>query len=65
VDIVLLDLSLPDSKGLDTLSRVHMHSKELPVIVLSGFDDEELAMQAVRDGAQDYMAKGSVQLPSR
>jgi Flp pilus assembly CpaE family ATPase len=60
VDVVLLDLSLPDSKGLDTFSRVHTHAKELPVIVLSGFDDEELAMKAVRDGAQDYMAKGSV-----
>jgi Flp pilus assembly CpaE family ATPase len=60
VDVVLLDLSLPDSKGFDTFSRVHTHAKELPVIVLTGFDDEELAMKAVRDGAQDYMAKGSV-----
>src|ERR1700686_1199629 len=60
VDVVLLDLSLPDSKGLDTFSKVHTHAKELPVIVLTGFDDEELAMKAVRDGAQDYMAKGSV-----
>src|ERR1700686_4808206 len=60
VDVVLLDLSLPDSKGLDTFSRVHMHVKELPVIVLSGFDDEELAMKAVQAGAQDYIAKGTV-----
>jgi MinD-like ATPase involved in chromosome partitioning or flagellar assembly/CheY-like chemotaxis protein len=60
VDVVLLDLSLPDSKGLDTFSSVHAHSKELPVIVLSGFDDEELAMKAVGDGAQDYIAKGAV-----
>jgi Flp pilus assembly CpaE family ATPase len=60
VDVVLLDLSLPDSKGFDTFSRVHTHARELPVIVLTGFDDEELAMKAVRDGAQDYMAKGSV-----
>jgi Flp pilus assembly CpaE family ATPase len=60
VDVVLLDLSLPDSKGLETFSRVHTQAKELPVIVLTGFDDEELAMKAVRDGAQDYMAKGSV-----
>jgi Flp pilus assembly CpaE family ATPase len=60
VDVVLLDLSLPDSKGFDTFSKVHTHAKELPVIVLTGFDDEELAMKAVRDGAQDYMAKGSV-----
>jgi Flp pilus assembly CpaE family ATPase len=60
VDVVLLDLSLPDSKGFDTFSRVHMHAKELPVIVLTGFDDEELAMEAVRDGAQDYITKGAV-----
>jgi Flp pilus assembly CpaE family ATPase len=60
VDVVLLDLSLHDSKGLDTFSRVHMHAKELPVIVLTGLDDEELAMKAVQDGAQDYIAKGTV-----
>ena len=60
VDVVLLDLSLPDSKGFDTFSRVHMHAKELPVIVLTGLDDEELAMEAVRDGAQDYITKGAV-----
>jgi len=60
VDVVLLDLSLPDSKGFDTFSRVHMHAKELPVIVLTGLDDEELAIEAVRDGAQDYITKGAV-----
>jgi Flp pilus assembly CpaE family ATPase len=60
VDVVLLDLSLPDSKGFETFSKVHTRAKELPVIILTGFDDEELAMKAVRDGAQDYMAKGSV-----
>ena len=60
VDVVLLDLSLPDSKGFDTFSKVHTHAKELPVIILTGLDDEELAMKAVRDGAQDYVAKGSV-----
>jgi Flp pilus assembly CpaE family ATPase len=60
VDVVLLDLSLPDSKGLETFTKVQAHAKELPVIVLTGFDDEELAMKAVQNGAQDYMAKGSV-----
>jgi Flp pilus assembly CpaE family ATPase len=60
VDVVLLDLSLPDSKGFDTFSKVHMHAKELPVIVLTGLDDEELGMEAVRDGAQDYITKGAV-----
>jgi Flp pilus assembly CpaE family ATPase len=60
VDVVLLDLSLPDSKGLETFRRVHTHARELPVIVLTGFDDEDLAMAAVQDGAQDYIAKGAV-----
>src|ERR1700681_754956 len=60
VDVVLLDLSLPDSKGFDTFSKVHTHAKELPVIILTGLDDEELAMEAVRDGAQDYITKGAV-----
>jgi Flp pilus assembly CpaE family ATPase len=60
VDVILLDLSLPDSKGFDTFAKVHTHAKDLPVIVLTGFDDEELAMKAVREGAQDYMAKGAV-----
>jgi Flp pilus assembly CpaE family ATPase len=60
IDVILLDLSLPDSKGFDTFVKVHTHAKDLPVIVLTGFDDEELAMKAVREGAQDYMAKGAV-----
>src|SRR5260370_18923590 len=60
VDVVLLDLSLPDSKGLETFSKILAHAKELPVIVLTGFDDEELAVKAVQGGAQDYIAKGSV-----
>ena len=64
VDVVLLDLSLPDSKGLETFVKVHTHARQLPIIVLTGFDDEELAMKAVRDGAQDYMAKGAVNAQS-
>jgi Flp pilus assembly CpaE family ATPase len=60
IDVILLDLSLPDSKGFDTFAKVHTQAKDLPVIVLTGFDDEELAMKAVREGAQDYMAKGSI-----
>jgi MinD-like ATPase involved in chromosome partitioning or flagellar assembly/CheY-like chemotaxis protein len=60
VDLVLLDLSLPDSRGFDTFTKLHAAAKELPVIVLTGLDDEELALRAVREGAQDYMVKGSV-----
>jgi signal transduction histidine kinase len=59
-DVILLDLSLPDSQGLDTFSRTQKIASEIPVIVLSGLDDESLALQAVRQGAQDYLAKGEV-----
>jgi signal transduction histidine kinase/HPt (histidine-containing phosphotransfer) domain-containing protein len=60
IDVVLLDLSLPDSRGFDTFMRLRAQAKELPIIVLSGLDDEELAIRAVREGAQDYVVKGSV-----
>ncbi len=59
-DVVLLDLSLPDSRGLDTYIRVRAHAPWVPTIVLSGFDDAELAVEAVRQGAQDYLVKGQV-----
>jgi diguanylate cyclase (GGDEF)-like protein len=57
-DVVLLDLSLPDSQGLDTVSRTRAHSPETPIVVLSGLNDEDTAVQAVREGAQDYLVKG-------
>lgn len=59
-DVVLLDLSLPDSQGLATLSRVQQEAPEVPIIVLTGADDEALALSAVKAGAQDYLAKGRV-----
>jgi PAS domain S-box-containing protein len=55
---VLLDLSLPDSSGLDTVRRVQIFSARVPIVVLSGLDDEELAVMAVQEGAQDYLVKG-------
>ncbi len=58
VDIILLDLSLPDSHGLETFARVHAGAPQSPIVVLSGLDDEELATKAVRYGAQDYLVKG-------
>jgi CheY-like chemotaxis protein len=58
VDLVLLDLTLPDSWGLATFTRVHATSRNLPVVVLTGLDDEESALGAVRLGAQDYLVKG-------
>jgi DNA-binding response OmpR family regulator len=60
VDILLLDLSLPDSSGLETFEKAHKHDPELPIVILSGLDDEEIAVKAVREGAQDYLMKGDV-----
>lgn len=59
-DIVLLDLSLPDSFGLETLARWQHAAPDRPVIVLTGSDDEALAVAAVREGAQDYLVKGRI-----
>jgi DNA-binding NtrC family response regulator len=60
VDVVLLDLSLPDSQGLDGFDRVQAKVPAVPVVVLTGFDDEALAVEAMRHGAQDYLVKGDV-----
>lgn len=60
IDVLLLDLSLPDSRGLDTFVQANSHSPEVPIVVLSGLDDRELATRAVREGAQDYLVKGQV-----
>jgi two-component system NtrC family sensor kinase len=59
-DIILLDLVLPDSQGLETFHATHVKASGLPIVVLSGFDDKELAMGAVQGGAQDYLVKGQV-----
>jgi len=58
VDAVLLDLSLPDSSGLDTVSQIERIAPGLPVVVLTGVDDENIGMEAVRMGVQDYLIKG-------
>lgn len=58
VDAVLLDLGLPDSQGLATLRAVRAEDPDVPVVVLTGLEDEEAALQALRDGAQDYLVKG-------
>jgi diguanylate cyclase (GGDEF)-like protein len=56
--LVLLDLSLPDSFGLDTFAKVYAHSPAVPIIVLTGNDDQTVALSAVKGGAQDYLVKG-------
>ena len=61
VDVVLLDLSLPDSHGFDTFVRLVHAAPRTPIVVLSGLDDEAMAIRAVREGAQDYLVKGQVE----
>ena len=60
IDVILLDLKLPDSDGLNTFTRMHARAPDLPIIVLSGLGDEQVALEAVRNGAQDYLVKGEV-----
>jgi len=62
IDLVLLDLSLPDSSGLATALYVLEEAEGIPVIVLSGSDDDEIAMEAVAAGAEDYQIKGQLDL---
>jgi len=60
-DIVLLDLNLPDSYGYETYQQLHQRFPNMPIIILTGLDDEQLGLRAVRDGAQDYLAKGNLE----
>ncbi len=59
-DIILLDLNLPDSFGLKTVSIIHEKIKSIPIIVLTGRDDEELALESLKLGVQDYLVKGKI-----
>jgi phosphoserine phosphatase RsbU/P len=60
VGIILVDLSLPDSHGLDTFVQLHARAPAIPIIVLSGLNDTTVAVQAVHEGAQDFLVKGQV-----
>ena len=59
-DAVLLDLTLPDSRGLATLDTMHQAAPSVPIIVVTGAEDEALAIQAIRQGAQEYLVKGTL-----
>ncbi len=58
-DIILLDLSLPDGHGLDTFRKVKLSAQNVPIIVLSGLNDESITVAAMQQGAQDYLVKGT------
>ena len=59
-DVILLDLSLPDSQDLETFVKLHRQAMAVPIVVVTGLDDETLAVRAVQMGAQDYLVKGKV-----
>ncbi|RMF92361.1 MAG: response regulator [Nitrospinota bacterium] len=59
-DVVLLDLGLPDSSGLETVRRLLSQVPDIPVVVLTGLEDEHIGLEAVRSGAQDYLVKGRI-----
>ncbi|MBW4524672.1 MAG: response regulator [Phormidium tanganyikae FI6-MK23] len=59
-DVILLDLSLPDTQGLETFIRLYNHDRNTPIVVITGLNDETLASRAVQSGAQDYLVKDQV-----
>jgi len=59
-DVILSDLSLPDSSGMDTFDKVHAANPDVPIIILTGLDDDKAALSAVHQGAQDYLVKSSI-----
>ena len=59
-DVVLLDLGLPDSSGLNTLVKLHAHVPRIPIVILTGRNDEALSIKALQHGAQDYLVKGCI-----
>jgi diguanylate cyclase (GGDEF)-like protein/PAS domain S-box-containing protein len=61
VDIIILDLGLPDVQGLDAVRRARKAAHSVPLVVLSGLDDESMAVQAMQEGAQDYLIKGQIE----
>ena len=63
-DIILLDLGLPDSRGLETLKSLYASHPKVPLVVMTGFDDEYTALTALREGAQDYLVKNRLNVDS-
>ncbi len=63
VDIILLDLGLPDAQGLEAVRRARAAAPRIPLVVLTGCDDELVADQALQEGAQDFLVKGQIETP--
>lgn len=63
VDIILLDLKLPDAQGLEAVRRLHAAAPRIPLVVFTSLDDEQLADQALQEGAQDFLVKGKIEPP--
>jgi diguanylate cyclase (GGDEF)-like protein/PAS domain S-box-containing protein len=61
VDIILLDLGLPDTEGVGAVQRAHAAAPRIPLVVLTGLDDESMALLALQEGAQDYLVKGQIE----
>lgn len=61
-DVILLDLALPDSLGYETFVKIRQMADDIPVVVMTALDDRELALRAVRDGAQDFLVKGDMDI---
>lgn len=59
-DVILSDLGLPDSDGIDTFLEIHARNSRIPIIILTGMNDERIGINAVKQGAQDYLVKGQV-----
>jgi signal transduction histidine kinase len=59
-DVVLLDLSLPDKQGLDTVAQTFEAAPDLPIVVMTGLNDKVIALESLREGAQDYLVKGKI-----
>lgn len=60
-ELVVLDLGLPDSSGLDTLCEIRNHVPETAIVVMTGLNDEQIGVRAVQESAQDYLVKGQVE----
>jgi DNA-binding NarL/FixJ family response regulator len=60
IEIILLDLFLLDSHGIDSFQQLHAQFPETPIVILTGLDDKNLALQAVKEGAQDFVVKGDI-----